>query len=299
MIPTATVLIAFILSQPSNPGGPPKPQQDRIEHWVKDLADDSTRWNATIALGELREIGAAAIPALESALASSDWQQRQAAASILQSIQGYSPSERMLDVTIEGLRNDALPIENRPSRPPAYTWVSNAADGTRFLIEHAEVAESRLVKGMESDDLQQRLLCATALGWGGRRAGIDRATEILLPHLRSNRISGDATLAAGALYRFGLAVEPALLKAREHPVDSQQQELLDLILLDLRDPPKTDADFAKRRGMQHACRAFFDPVATLSIDGILIQNQGRLKEFDRDTPPETPNGAAEPASSAP
>ena len=170
-----------------------------VAELVEDLRDDDTDWNCLYALGELRELGLKAKPELEKALESTDLQQRQAAAVLLSGIKGYEPTEKMLVVLVEGLANDQFPYEHRFQRDGSYTYLFNASCGVTFLAEHAESAEALLINAMESKDLQQRFLAAVALGFGGRSKGARRGAEILIPHLRDNRIPCDAVLAAGAL----------------------------------------------------------------------------------------------------
>lgn len=256
-----------------------------IAELVEDLRDDDTDWNCLYSLNQLRQMGLKAKPELERALESTDLQQRQGAAVLLCGIEGSEPSERLLDVLVEGLANDQFPYEHRFQREGSYTYLFNASCGVKFLADHADKAETKLIKAMESSDLQQRFLAAVALGFGGRSNAAIRAAAILIPHLRDNRIPCDAVLAAGALYRFGTTVSPALVKALDAPVDRQQAEVLRLILRDLNRPPVTAEDFKERRGSQHICEGFADPVATIGLDQVSLRWGSRMTERNRDTAP--------------
>lgn len=260
---------------------PPK----SITELVEDLRGDDTEWNCHAALGELRELGLKARPELERALESTDLQQRQAAALLLSAVEGYEPTENLLEVLVEGLANDQFPYERLFHQEGTYTYIFNASCGVRYLAEHAVKAESRLIKALESRDLQQRFLAAVALGFGGRSNAAIRAASILIPHLRDNRIPCDAVLAAGALYRFGPAVSPALVKALDAPVDRQQAEVLRLILRDLNQPPVTAEDFRARRGSQRICAGWADPVVSLRLDQVSLDWGSRMTEKNRDTAP--------------
>lgn len=138
-------------------------------------------------------------------------------------------------------------------------------------MKHMDKAEPLLIGALKSDDLQQRFFAAAALGWAGKgTADVDRIAAILVPHLKDNRISGDAVIAGGALFRLGKAVAPKLTEALRTATDEQQSDFLRLILRDLQDPPKTDRDFEKRRGSIRAMPDINDPVAGLSTGSVVL-----------------------------
>jgi hypothetical protein len=233
---------------------------------VQAFADDNMRFNATRMMWNFyvarnRNDGgvlASAIPALEEALFSPDWQQRQFCAAALRCLPYYNPSERMLDVTVEGLRNDELPRGLRLA-DGARTWspVSNATAGTTYLLGHADLASDFLLDGLESDDDQQRFLCAYILGMSGHTRALPLAAEILIEHLQDNDIDGDAVWATAALYRFGPRVIPILERVR--PADEQQRRAVSLILLDLLDPPDSRESLEGRRKILNLSTMYYDP----------------------------------------
>ncbi|MFU8830437.1 MAG: hypothetical protein ACNA8P_13520, partial [Phycisphaerales bacterium] len=220
-----------------------------IDELINDLRADDIRWNAIEAMDALGRLREPPLAALERALDSDDWQQRQLAAALrwwymdpwdwlwhdpnlpawrLESI--GSVTRRLLEVTVEGLRSDALPRDREQNR---YTPVSNAANGYRALVKNAKAARDLLEAGLESDDYQQKLLCALILGTGGVSASVEKAAPILIPHLRDNDIPEDAKFAIFALYRFGDAVVP-LLEAALPDADEQQAQAIRLLLLNFR-----------------------------------------------------------------
>ena len=220
---------------------------------VDALVHDDVRWNALVAQLELIERGDDAVPQLELALRSEDWQQRQLAASLLRRVGTYQPSDSMLVVCVEGLANDRLPFD-RGSRG----IVSNATEGTLYLIRHVEQAEGYVAAGLHFDDAQQRFFCAYILGMTSRGGYAGKICEILAPHLNDNSISGDAVLATRALYLTGPAVIPHLDKAARK-ADAQGRSLLELVILDLRDPPETLGDLYERGEITDVTGLVHDP----------------------------------------
>ncbi len=212
---------------------------------VKDLHSDKVRYNAESALYFLRLLGASGIPALEESLHSTNVQQRQMAASVLRRIGGYQPTDRMLWVTVEGLREDDLPWGPDGNGGWAYNIVFNARDGTPYIAAHAEVAEAYLTQGLLSDDPQQRYLCAVAAGFGERSTLTSLAAPILIEHLADNSFSEDAKWATPALFHLGPSVRVYLEPLRDSP-DEQQRSLAELILLELQGPATTDAQHRHR-----------------------------------------------------
>jgi hypothetical protein len=232
---------------------------------IHDLRSDNTPGNAGRAGYLLAGLGRAALPALERALASEDWQERQLAAAALRHIPWYDPSDRMLRVTVEGLRDDDLPMERASPmlrRRGAYTGVANACDGVAYLVDHPGGTGPILRAGMEKGDPQQRLLCAVVAGRAGMTELLPVAAPILIEHLRANHIAGDAKLATPALLAFGEGVVPLLGPVLDSP-DRQQRELARLVLIDLGaiHPPDADERF---RLVRITCRAL-DPATGLDL----------------------------------
>ncbi len=190
---------------------------DRLcEVAIAHLGEDDIPGNGEWAMQALANIGDAAMPALEAALDSTDWQRRQMAAFLLRgecfeyvSVDGRTrprlrrePSDRLIEVTVEGLRDDNLPYDRRRGRE---TFLSNGFNGMAFLVCVGPRAVPACERALNSDDPQQRLLAAAALGMMGAAASIDRAAPVLINHLAGNAVPGDANLAAAALLGFGPA----------------------------------------------------------------------------------------------
>lgn len=261
------------LTPDPNPRGvstDPEDNERRVRALIDDLADDRVAWNCNDAIQSLQERGDEVTDALEDVLTSMDEQQRQCAAHILRRLSGYEPTHVMLSVCVEGLRSDGLPSCRRDDGEYRYTGVYNAAEGTRYLAKHAMEAEPLLVAALKSDDEQQRFLAAVVLGWAGCSSHAPASLPVLLHHLCDNDQAGDATLAACAISRFGSGVLPLLALARERPEDEQQSSWLDLIVLDLEQPPQTPDDFKARRGMVGETMAD-DPIASFdNLEGFCI-----------------------------
>ncbi|MFB3788775.1 MAG: hypothetical protein ACE15F_20645 [bacterium] len=213
------------------------------EKLVEHLHADGIRGNAVAAMNEIwnrRPEGITA--ALEAALGSPDWQQRQMAAEILRGIETFAPTNRLLEVTVEGLRDDALPFDENGFGVFAF----NAFSGTRYLLKHPKEGTDILVKALESDDSQQRFLSAYVLGATGRGGAIQRITEILLPHLQDDEVWGNACMAVDALYHLGLEVMPFLEPYRDL-LDEQPRQAARLVRMDLENPPRTKEERLARR----------------------------------------------------
>ena len=217
--------------------------------------------------------------ALHVALDSAHLQQRHAAAQLLRKFPEVPASERLIAVTVDGLRNDTIPGKQVEGVRLA---VANAA-GFGWLIEHIEATRGALVPALASDDLQQRFLAAVCLGATADRDHVARIAQILIPHLRDNQIAGDALMAGCALYRLGPAARTALTEARA-AADAQQGQIIDLILFDLANPPRSEADFKKRKGMQTVWGDLYDPIAWFKPQDLEIGWRGTMTEARRDVP---------------
>jgi len=178
---------------------------------VRDLRMSMLTNSADPAMMLLATCGEQAIADLERTLDAPDHQQRQLAAHLLRLIPTYRPTQRMLEVTLEGLAKDDIPVPRRRTKQPYMLLeVCNAKDGTAYLACHASEAIELLTQGMMSSDEQQRMFAATASGLGGASSLIPAAAPILLEHLRDNDITGDAKIAKFALRGFGPDVRPTL-----------------------------------------------------------------------------------------
>ncbi|MFC1672072.1 HEAT repeat domain-containing protein [Planctomycetota bacterium] len=238
---------------------PIEPADPEITRLIDALADDDVKWNAIRAQRRLRELGALAIEPLEGALMSKDYQQRQLAADVLRQIGGYKPSERMLAILVEGLRDDEFPARVREGKTTAYTPTYNASWGTKYLSKHAARAEAFLEKGLESDDAQQKFLCAYIVGVSGMTKHVSKAAGILIDHTKNNGIRGDACLSAAALFRLGKDVLPHL-RAALPGADMQQKEVIGALIKDIQNPSSS------RRGDYRMISTVRNPVEGASLD---------------------------------
>jgi hypothetical protein len=175
------------------------------------------------------------VKALQQALRSDDYQQRHLAADILRGIEWHQPTDRLLEVTVEGLGDDQFPLERTPHYE-AVVFLFNARAGVTYLVKHGAKAKKYLLKGIHSDDLQMQYLCAYLLGVHGIQKDIKLTSSILIRHLRDNDISGDAAAACSALYRLGDKVIPYLKDALPSD-DEQQTELVTLVFKNLTNAP--------------------------------------------------------------
>ncbi len=255
--------------------------KEEVEKLVADLASPKVLVaNAAInALGEYVDTKTTAEVRrqLEGALTSANLQKRHGAAQALRGMKLPVVSAKLIEVTVDGLRND-----NLPGRPVGGLEIEiyNAA-GFRWLIGQMDKAREPLVAALGSDDLQQRFLAAVCLGAVGDKEQLGRVAEILLPHLRDNQIKGDALLAGSALYRLGPALLPRLNDARLK-ADDQQRQIIDLMLYDFNHPPTKEEDFGKRKGMQTVWPDMNDPVAFYAPENLDIQWRGKMTEARRD-----------------
>ncbi len=219
-----------------------KAKRKSIGELIADLRADEVRGNAICALKELyaRETPEL-IPALEEALESEDWQQRQLAAAVFYKLKWFAPerlkdyvaSNRLCEVIVEGLRNDALPSLHQRGR---CVPLNNAAEGVRFLLSYPQQGTEPLEAALDSSDGQQQFLAAYVLGATGRGGKLARITEIVIPHLRDDEIWGNACMTAYALYHLGKEVIP-YLQSHASAGDAQVQSAVNLILHNLETPP--------------------------------------------------------------
>ncbi len=220
------------------------PTSKTIAAWIADLADDDVRFNAIRGFHALMHIGERAAPALEQALYSNDHQQRHKAASLLRMIEGRVPSDRLIEVSVEALRDDAVD--------------SNGGRALWFLGDHFERAKPRLLLALNSPDLQQRFFATMIFARQGSSDGIARTTAILIPRLADNDISGDACIATRLLFMLGKPAAPYLSPYLSSS-DRQQRELAELIMRELDGPPKTPAEDAYRKSLNRITEHFHYP----------------------------------------
>lgn len=199
---------------------------------VADLRDDEERFNATRAAQELAYMGEKSVPALTSALTSQDWQQRQIVGATLIVDSELRPTQELLEVLVEALKDDALP-RGEGSCTPVY----NGADAFRYLAVHTGDAIEKLRLALASGDGQQRFLAAALLASADDAPSRKRCIQILLPHLRDNDIAVDALLACSSMSCLDQSCAGQLHAAKES-ADPQQAALLDLIIARITDQPQ-------------------------------------------------------------
>jgi hypothetical protein len=194
---------------------------------VRALGDDSKRWNAEWAISLLsgRED---AVERLERALLDDDLQRRQIAAMVLrrrysgskfdkERLDPGAPSERLLEVSVEALRNDAL-------RAADTLWSGNGIDAFQFLLDHAERSGPLLERACGSNDVQQACLAAAVLGFSRQTRYADVCVPVLMRNLGEDSLDGNTRLALPAIIGFG---ERALVHLRlADPQDGQERGLI-------------------------------------------------------------------------
>ena len=167
----------------------------------------------------------------------------------------YTITADLIRVTIEGLRDDTTPYDHARRRGLIYT---NASFGTSALIPIAHQWVIELEEAMESDDGQQRYLAAYILARAGIIQSVERAAEILLPHLRDNDIRSDANFSIYALAGFGNELMPILKRALP-TADEQQRDLIMLLLWNIREPAASEADRIERSRFNSITKNRYDP----------------------------------------
>lgn len=201
------------------------------------------------------------------ALNHEDWQVRQIMCREIwyrvdSDLPGFSITPKLIAVSIEGLRHDTTPFDWSRRRGLVYF---NAQFGVSKLIPIAHDWANELEEAMESDDHQQRLLAAYILGRGGVAQSAERASQILLPHLRDNDLSEDAKFCVYGLGGFGPELLPHLNDAMP-AADAQQRDLMALLITNLIDPVFTDAERAQRQHFNSITTIVHDPASQRSSD---------------------------------
>jgi hypothetical protein len=189
---------------------------------VQHLGDDRRSRNARWACDVLTHMGREALPALEGALDSPDWQRRQYAGELLRCWatprwwdtgppEPYDPPDRLLEVCLEGLGNDRFEY-------------GNATGSFEFLLGHRERVLPLLPERIRSEDEQQSFLTAALAGFLEADDLAPLAAPVLVAHLHRNNRMGDARTAAPALVCLGDAARVYLLPAIDGE-DAQAREL--------------------------------------------------------------------------
>jgi len=249
---------------------------------INDLRKDDIQGNAETAMDHLEGLGIRAVPALERALDSKDWQQRQLAAHILRLIHenlgwdAFVPSPRLLAVTAEGLRDDHFPSEppdEREHRPYRYSYVYNGREGLNYLARVGAPATAVLRDSMWYGDPQARLLAAGAAGFAGLTDLLPSAAPILVEHLKDANSYRDAEFASSALRSFGPAAMPYLEECVES-LDAQKRQAAQLLALGMAAEPREYG--AARQSLQVIYHAMED----LALGGAPERYSGRMPELD-------------------
>lgn len=167
----------------------------------------------------------------------------------------YTVTADLVRVSIEGLADDMTPYDYIRNRGLIY---ANAHFGTLALIPVAHDWIQELELAMESDDGQQRYLAAYILACAGVTKCVERASTILIPHLRDNDIEGDAMFSVYALAGFGQELVPILTQSLQH-ADEQQRELIMLLLWNIREPALTETDRVERSRFNSITKNRYDP----------------------------------------
>lgn len=229
--------------------------RQRFGRLVQDLANDGIRGNAMSAIWRLRD--PAALPLLVEALASDDMQQRQLAGVALRRL-GAPPTPGLARVTVEALE---LGVERA-----LYSTLGDSviAEAVRYLYHHRGVALPELRAALWNRDPGVRFHAAFLLACNGDPEHVTIVARILIDHLCDNDISGDALMACHALHMLGREALPALHSWRHHP-DPQAAQLIELVLLDIEQPPRTLAELRQRQAMHGVTGVYFDPAIEFDV----------------------------------
>ncbi|MGE3182850.1 MAG: hypothetical protein AB7N71_14560 [Phycisphaerae bacterium] len=189
---------------------------------VRDLFDDEIKGNADRAEWHLDQLWPDSHRALEATVVSDDRQARMIAASILRRHCFSDPSDGLLRACIEDLRHDLRNVN--------FLTLYNAQDAANYLDRYPDRIESMIADALESDDLQQRIAVAAIAGKAGFFRLAERAVPILTEQLRADNVSGNATMSAPGLIRFGIMALPYLHEACNS--DDPQERSLALFIRD-------------------------------------------------------------------
>jgi len=225
------------LAAPAPPADP-RALERELRTLLLDLRDDGVPRNAGWAEDRLRELGAAAVPALLAALPTDDPQQRRYVLRLLLE-QGVEPDTDLLTAMSRTLEQDECPH-----------WVfRDDSRATRALIRAGPASWDFVRPGLSSRDPQRRFLSAVVLAHTRCPQGADVTVTILAGHLRHNRWRGDAGIASRALFSMGDLAAPHLERLRSMP-GLQARRLVALVLSELEAPSRTAEEaYARARRM--------------------------------------------------
>lgn len=255
-----------------------KKNADRLSvpELIQRLKHDGIKWNAIVAMNILYARNNEEVKsALLQTLPSHDEQQRLLAAHILRDLQAV-PTPELLVVTVESLRVNQFPnfpyiVNNSIVRGDGCVFVFDAVSSVHFLLQHSGHATDLLENALQSDDLQQRFLAAFILAATARTAKVEAVAAILIPHLKHDEISGNAIMAAFALYHLGSSVKP-YLEPHLQSDDLQLQQSVKLILKDIENPPVTRAQELSRMSIVKFSYVIADPC----VDARVLNNIGQV-----------------------
>lgn len=240
-----------------------------VPELIGDLYSDNIAWNATAAVYELwrNRTFEDKVMLLQDVLLSSDYQQRHLAAELLRRTEKYTPGETLAEVMVEGLKDDILPHDPGSS---SYNFIFTAAGGTRFLIENPEIGTSALEEALSSRDGQQRFLSAYILAVTGRHREAAKIAEILIPHLKDDRVNQNACHATHGLYNLGKKGLP-YLKPFASSADKQQGTMVRFIISEIEGPERSEDLNPEPKPVQCISRAVINPARHLlyfKFDGL-------------------------------
>lgn len=205
--------------------------------FIKDLRDDSLRWNANTAIDFLDRLWPHSREVLEQELAVGDGQSRVVAARILRS-NLKKPTQALIIASVRELGDDS-------GEPGWYLRMGNSSQAAEYLKQWPLMAREHVVAALDSDDVQQRLFAAAICGYCGFPEAMEPAVAILVEHLHDNDIRRDAKIASAALYNFGPDAAPILRRYRDVE-DEQARQLVRGIIERLENLEKRWSDCENR-----------------------------------------------------
>ncbi|MCA9279402.1 MAG: hypothetical protein H6815_08875 [Phycisphaeraceae bacterium] len=217
---------------------------------VKDLRDDEIIGNGQRAVVLLRELGQVAVPALNGALLSDDWQQQQLAARLLREISPLDPSDALLQHSLDTLRGD--PVTGYDFDHPDAVLVAkdvtdNIVSSVPLLIAHAWRIYPQLVEMARHGASQEQFFAAVVLAVGRCESAADIFMPVLIEHLGDNSTYFDAELVVVALIDFGELAKPYLTDVlNENRYDRQAKQHAEYLLLQYEGYPDTQEEYWRR-----------------------------------------------------
>ena len=224
--------------------------------------DDSWRMNLEAAIRACRRRPAVTRRFMEHALHESDPQLlREVVSAFL--IENYNEFRPELNGLVLGQlaefsgNRPALRLSNNHYRGMYST------NHQEWLVHHGEALHDELLEWLLGEDPERRAIAAYVFarrGWHGHDTMV---CETLIHHLASDDREGNAFLAANALLQFGnRALDP--LHAARGLRDKQAETFVELLILDITDPPTSPQELRQRKmvlpGLREICPTCFDPL---------------------------------------